>query len=199
MLIYLHLLRWIGASQSNQASNTDPALLSQSLIRSICYPEVNKLFFKAKMYGCEHEGLAISAYEQVMKQKHKFQNSKMWYFHQQRIPLATCHLRLSLFLWLLWGRMCPLCIGNCVFESYVSKTPTCLRKDSAGELLHHEDGKSSRDKSSFWHTAWNARRCHKHQSKDSWWWVHCITGCFIWVTKQFKQQDNICLWIIQCP
>ena len=50
---------------------TNPGLPSQSLIRSICYPELNKVFSKATMHGGKHEGLAISAYEHVVKEKHK--------------------------------------------------------------------------------------------------------------------------------
>ena len=68
---FKHRAGRIGASQSKQASHTNPALPSQSLIQSICYPELNKVFSKAMKHGCEHEELAISAYEQVMKQKHR--------------------------------------------------------------------------------------------------------------------------------
>ena len=68
---YKHRAGRIGASQSKVASHTNPALPSQSLIQSICYPELNKVFSKATMHGCKHEGLAISADEHVMKEKHK--------------------------------------------------------------------------------------------------------------------------------
>ena len=67
---YKHRAGRIGASQSKVASHNNPALPSQSLIQSICYPELNKVFSKAIMHGCKHEGLAISAYEHVMKEKH---------------------------------------------------------------------------------------------------------------------------------
>ena len=67
--IYKHRAGRIGASQNKVASHTNPALPSQSLIQSICYPELNKVFSKAIMNGCKHEGLAISAYEHVMKEK----------------------------------------------------------------------------------------------------------------------------------
>ena len=39
---FKHRAGRIGASQSKQASHTDPALPSQSLIQSVCYPELNK-------------------------------------------------------------------------------------------------------------------------------------------------------------
>ena len=46
---FKHRAGSVGASQSKQASHTDPALPSQSLIQSICYPGLNKLF--AKQYN----------------------------------------------------------------------------------------------------------------------------------------------------
>ena len=67
---YKHRAGRIGTSQSKLASHTNPALPSQSLIQSICYRELNKVFSKATMHGCKHEGLTVSAYEHVMKQKH---------------------------------------------------------------------------------------------------------------------------------
>ena len=67
---FKHRAGRIGASQSKQASHTDPALPSQSLIQSICYPGLNKLFCKAIQHGCEHEAQAISAFEEVMKEQH---------------------------------------------------------------------------------------------------------------------------------
>ena len=78
---FKHRAGRIEASQSKQASHTNPALPSQSLILSICYPELKKIFSKAIKHGCEYKELAISAYEQVMKQKQKFQNSEVWYVH----------------------------------------------------------------------------------------------------------------------
>ena len=52
---FKHRTGRIGASQSKQASHTNPALPSQSLIQTICYPEYNKLFTKAVIHGCQHE------------------------------------------------------------------------------------------------------------------------------------------------
>ena len=49
---YKHRAGWIGASQSKVASHTNPALPSESLIQSICYPELNKVFSKAIIHGC---------------------------------------------------------------------------------------------------------------------------------------------------
>jgi len=43
---------------------------SQSLIQSICYPELNKLNTKAVRHGCKHEQDAINTYENAMKKEH---------------------------------------------------------------------------------------------------------------------------------
>ncbi|XP_068743620.1 uncharacterized protein [Montipora capricornis] len=136
---YKHRAGRIGASQSKVASHTNPALPSQSLIQSVCYPELNKVFSKAIMHGCKHEGLAISAYEHVMKEKHKnfkivkcgmFINKEYPWLHATPDFLCSCDC---------CGEgcgevKCPFCIDNCDFESYVSKSSSCLRKDSAGNF-----------------------------------------------------------------
>ena len=129
---------------SKQASHTDPALPSQSLIQSIFYREVNKLFSKAIIHGCEHEGLAISAYEQVMKQKHiNFKIVKCGIFINKEYPwlhvtpyfLCSCDCCGE-----GCGKVkCPLSIENCDFGSYVSKSSSCLMKDSAGDFWLTKD------------------------------------------------------------
>ena len=92
------------------------------------------------MHGCKHEGLAISAYEHVMKEKHKnfkivkcgmFINKKYPWLHATPDFLRSCDC---------CGEgcgevKCPLCIENCDFESYVSKSLSCLRKGSAGNYF----------------------------------------------------------------
>ena len=141
---FKHRAGRIGASQSKQASHTDPALPSQSLIQSICYPELNKLFSKAILHGCEHEGLAISAYEQAMKEKHlNFKVEKCGVFINKEYPwlhatpdfLCSCDC---------CGEgcgevKCPLCIENCDFENYLTKTSSCLRKNNSGEFCIKKD------------------------------------------------------------
>ena len=136
---YKHRAGRIGASQSKLASHTNPALPSQSLIQSICYPELNKVFSKATMHGCKHEGLAISAYEHVMKQKHinfkivkcgRFINKEYPWLHGTPDFLCSCDC---------CGEgcgevKCLFCIENCDFESYVSKSSSRLRKDSFGNV-----------------------------------------------------------------
>ena len=120
---FKHRAGRIGASQSKQACHTDPALPSQSLVQTICYPELNKFITEATKHGCEHEGLAISAYEQVMKQSHAnfrvvkcgtFINKE--YSWLQATPNFLCSCGCC-------GEgcgevKCPLNIENCDFESY---------------------------------------------------------------------------------
>ena len=66
---FRHRAGRIGASQSKAACQTNPAMPSQSLIQSICYPELIKLNTKAVIHGCQHEQEAISAYEEIMKKE----------------------------------------------------------------------------------------------------------------------------------
>lgn len=141
---FKHRAGRIGASQSKQASHTNPALPSQSLIQSICYPELNKIFSKAITHGCEHEGLAISAYEQAMKEKHiNFKIEKCGIFINKEYPwlhatpdfLCSCDC---------CGEgcgevKCPFCIDNCDFENYVTKSSACLKKDNFGEFCIKRD------------------------------------------------------------
>ena len=91
------------------------------------------------MHGCKHEGLAISADEHVMKEKHKnfkivkcgmFINKEYPWLHATPDFLCSCDC---------CGEgcgevKCLFCIHNCDFESYVSKSLSCLRKDSAGNF-----------------------------------------------------------------
>ena len=90
-----------------------------------------------------HEGLAISAYEHVMKENHKhfkvvkcgmFINKKYPWLHATPDFLCFCNS---------CGEgcaevKCPFCIDNCDIESYVSKSSSCLRKDSAGNFWWKE-------------------------------------------------------------
>ena len=67
---FKHRAGRIGASQSKAASHSNPALPSNSLIQSICYPELNKLNTDAIHHGCKHEQDVVNAYEKVMNEKH---------------------------------------------------------------------------------------------------------------------------------
>ena len=64
---FSHRAGRIGASLSKLASHTNPALPSQSLIKSICYPDVFKFSTPATEHRCKHESEAIIAFEKQMK------------------------------------------------------------------------------------------------------------------------------------
>ena len=66
---YHHRAGQIGASQCHAACHTDPAQPSQSLIKTICYPDVFNFSTAAARHGCKHEELAIAEYEKQMKTK----------------------------------------------------------------------------------------------------------------------------------
>ena len=58
---YHHRARRIGASQWHAACHTDPAQPSQSLIKTICYPDVFNFPSAATRHGCKHEELAMNS------------------------------------------------------------------------------------------------------------------------------------------
>ncbi|XP_078349685.1 uncharacterized protein LOC144634562 [Oculina patagonica] len=135
---FKHRAGRIGASKSKAACQTNPALPSNSLIQSICYPELNKLTTDAIRHGCKHEQDAINAYEKIMKETHVnfrivkcglFINEEHPWLHASPDFLCSCDC---------CGEgcgevKCPYCVENCDFESYVLKPSSCLEKDSTGK------------------------------------------------------------------
>lgn len=133
---FKHRAGRIGASQCKAASGSNPALPSQSLIQSVCYPEFNKVNTKAVLHGCKHEEHAIKAYEEKMKATHTnfkivrcglFINEEHPWLHATPDFLCCCDC---------CGEgcgevKCPFCIENCDFDSYVLKASSCLEKDSS--------------------------------------------------------------------
>ena len=115
-----------------------PALPSQTLIQSICYPELNKINTKAVLHGCKHEELPIRAYEEKMKELHtNFKISRCRFFINEEYPwlhatpdfLCSCDC---------CGEgcgevKCPFCIENCDSDNCV-KSSSCLEKDSSGNF-----------------------------------------------------------------
>ena len=84
---FKHRAGRIGASQCKAACNSNPALPSQTLIQSICYPELNKINTKAVLLGCRHEELAIRAYEEKVKELHtNFKIIRCWLFINEEYP-----------------------------------------------------------------------------------------------------------------
>ena len=137
---FKHRTGRIGASQSNAAAHSDPALPSQSLIQRICYPELHKINTKAVHHGCKHEALAIRAFEDSMKKTRvNFKVVKCGLVINQEHPwmhatpdfLCSCDC---------CGQgcgevKCPLCVENCDFDSYVLKPSSCLKKNSDGQFI----------------------------------------------------------------
>ena len=60
----------ITASKMKSVCRTDPANPSQSLVKSICYPEVYRFKSKATDWGCKHEQTARDSYFSEMKKSH---------------------------------------------------------------------------------------------------------------------------------
>ena len=84
---YRHRAGRIGASISKAASHTNPAQPSQSLFKTTCYPNIFKFSTAATDHGCKHEGIAIKAYELVMKKKRiNFQVKKCGTFINKQYP-----------------------------------------------------------------------------------------------------------------
>ena len=131
--LFKHWAGRIGASQCKAACNSNPALPSQTLIQSICYPQLNKVNTKAVLHGCKHEELAIRAYEEKMKES------------RTNFKIIRCGLFINVeYPWLQatpdflcscdccrkgCGEVkCPFCIENCDFDNYVKKSSSCLEK-----------------------------------------------------------------------
>ena len=130
---FLHRAGRIGASRCKAASHTDPSLPSQSLIKTICYPNLDKFTSKATLHGCKHEYDAIRAYETVMRESHKnFKISKCGLLINKEFPFlhATCDFLCSCdCCGLGCGEVkCPFCIEGCDFENYITKSASCLEK-----------------------------------------------------------------------
>lgn len=76
---FRHRAGRIGASQSFAVAHTNSAMPSQSLIKSICYPQLFKFTSKATDYGCQNEGAAVNAYANAMSQKQRFYSCTFWF------------------------------------------------------------------------------------------------------------------------
>ena len=60
----------ITASKMKSVCKSDPCLPSQSLIKTICYPEAFSFTTKATKWGCEHEKIALDSYIKASTKKH---------------------------------------------------------------------------------------------------------------------------------
>eukprot|EP00795_Rhopilema_esculentum_P001003 gene1003-10782_t len=130
----------IGASMSKSASHTDPSQPSQSLIKSICYPEIFKFTNASTEYGCQHEKSAIKLFEIDMKKKHvNYKAIQCGMFINKHSPfinttpdfLSTCDCCGS-----GCGEVkCPYCIESIDFEGYLENPSSCLVKDLDGKVI----------------------------------------------------------------
>ena len=139
---YQHRAGRIGASQSKEASHADPCQPSESLIKTICYPNVFKFSTAATRHGCKHGPLAIKEYEKQMKSEHEnfqvkncgtFINKEYPFLHATPNFLCGCDC-----CGLVCGEVkCPFCIDSLDFESYVLKKSSCLEKLSLISASHY--------------------------------------------------------------
>ena len=130
---FRHRAGRIGASVSGAVCRTNPAQPSQTLIKSICYPNLFKVNTKAVIYGCKHEADAIKAYEAEMIKSHvDFKLSQCGLVINREYPWihATPDFLVSCSCCGLGcgEAKCPLCIDRCDFDSYVFKKNSCLEK-----------------------------------------------------------------------
>ena len=140
---YRHRAGRIGASISKAASHTNPAQPSQSLIKTICYPNIFKFSTSATEHGCTHEHVAITAYEKVMKQKHinfkvktcgTFINKEYPWLHATPDFLCSCDCCGA-----GCGEVkCPYCLKDVDFNDYISKKNSCLKSDNGVTFLHRD-------------------------------------------------------------
>ena len=131
---YRHRAGRIGASRSKAASHSDPSQPSQSLIKTICYPDIFKFSSAATRRGCKHEPLAIKKYENEMKLKQNnfqvkqcgtFINKEYPFLHSTPDFLCSCDC-----CGLGCGEVkCPYCIDDLDFDNYLFKKSSCLERN----------------------------------------------------------------------
>ena len=128
---FRHRAGRIGASVSKQASCTDPAQPSKSLIKNICYPRIFNFTSAATEHGCKHEKMAVSEYEKLVKDRHVnfrieecglFVNAELPWLHATPDFLCSCDC---------CGEgcgeiKCPYCLKDMDFHEYVKKRNSCL-------------------------------------------------------------------------
>ena len=77
----------ITASKMKTACCTDPTLPSQTLIKTVCYPESYKFSLSATVWGCQHEKYARDIFVDKLKDKHE--NVKLYevgFFINPNVP-----------------------------------------------------------------------------------------------------------------
>ena len=108
----------ITASKMKAACHTNPAQPSQSLVKSICYPDAHS-FSAATNWGCSHEKQALECFQ-----------SKVAMLHDD-VKILSCGLFISLEFPFIGASpdaiMSCACCGSRVVEV---KCPFCKRKEN---------------------------------------------------------------------
>ena len=119
-LWYKYRAGTVTASRMRAVCHTNLADPSQSLIKSICYPDAFQFTSKATEWGCNHEKLAREMYEKVAKSQHQnFSVVENRLFINPEWP----------YIGAPDGIVCCLCCGKGALEI---KCPYCHR----GEEIH---------------------------------------------------------------
>lgn len=117
----------VTASRMRAVCHTNLANPSQSLIKSICYPEAFQFTSKATEWGCSHERQARVMYEKVSKSKHqKFSVEENGLFINPQWPYIGASPD---------GIVCCLCCGRGALEI---KCPYCHRGESIDFAASHD-------------------------------------------------------------
>ena len=104
---FQHRAGRIGASVSKAAVHTDSELPLQSLIKTICYPELFRFSTAATEHSCRHEEDAISVFEKVMRTRHEhFKIQRCGMFVNKDYP---------------WLHATPDFLCSCDYEKVVGK------------------------------------------------------------------------------
>ena len=129
----------VTASIFRAAAHTDPNKPSKSLIQRICYPQSYKFHTAATRWGCEHESVALQAYEVYLRISHDEPavsstglNLNPRYPHLGASPDGTvscgcCENGLV-------EVKCPHCTRDKSLEEAVDHPRFCLEKTDAGNL-----------------------------------------------------------------
>ena len=140
---YHHRAGRIRASVCKQACNTNPAQPSQSLIKSLCYPNLFKFMTAATQHGCKHENQAIAAFETSMKKQHvNYRTIKCGMFINKQYPWL--HATPDFLSWCKCcgygcGEVkCPYFLDGIDFQSYVKKSSSCLEMQDGNMKLKRD-------------------------------------------------------------
>lgn len=131
----------VTASRMKAVCHTDPANPAQSLIKSICYPEVFKFSSKATSWGCKHEKSARDRYMMEMVGKHDnfsvkdsglVLNAKWSHIGASPDGIVNCKCCNNGVVEI----KCPYCHRNDnIHEAVTQDKKFCLKPNSDGTLI----------------------------------------------------------------